>query len=410
MKHNTIKKLLPFYYFLVCIFGLTQLYAESVINSNVIPSREPVYIQMQRTADYNGQESSIHPVWYGMNKQKKMSKKEKIDLFRTICNQMGVTENSKIPKKDSSFCRIVTYNVHFWRNPYGGWGKKNSIDFYRMFHIIYRLQPDILILQEVGGAQQDMALEFDAECKKQGYHYTACCSTSEHGPEAPGHLYNCIISKYPFKDNPIKKQFTVNPDPSIKTQNSEQRCFVGTQIQLPNNKIVSVYGTHFEVRPIISKNGQKQQSFTPENARKAQLEELLKFIKDNDKNENIIIGADFNGFRKQDLQAYSISNRSLWTIFEQNWKDLLNEMGIPANLFHLADKEPPSFALDYIASQGYRESFAVSGFNPPQFTTWTGTRIDFLFLSPSWNLPLEGSYVFYNWASDHIPVIMDIKL
>ena len=45
------------------------------------------------------QEFSIHPVWYFTNTKQALGRKEKVDKFRTICNQLGNTENPKIPAK-----------------------------------------------------------------------------------------------------------------------------------------------------------------------------------------------------------------------------------------------------------------------------------------------------------------------
>jgi len=375
------------------------------------PAKSVIPYAMPTPTMVQFQEFSIHPVWYSTNAKQALTKQEKVTKFRTISDQLGATENSKIPAKTANICRVATYNVHFWRNPFDKWGKKDKNDFDEIVKVIAKINADILILQEVAGGIQSWKDEFDRVSKEMGYGQIACCSTSEKGIDAPGNLYNCILSKYPFAKPAIKKQFLTNPDISSKDQNPEQRCFVGAVIQLPNNKLVSVYGTHLEVRPIITRNAQgEKRELTPENARKAQLQELIEYINNNDKNDNIIIGADFNGFRKQDLQQYQIGTKTLWSILQENWSDILKVSDIPQNLSSLVDPQPTSLALDYLADQRYRDSFAVGGFQPPQFTTWTGTRIDFLFLSSSWNLPIKGSYVFYNWASDHIPVIMDIGI
>src|SRR4029078_1034715 len=107
---------------------------------------------------------------------------------------------------------------------------------------------------------------------------------------------------------------------------------------------------------------------------------------------------------------FNIAGTTLWTLMEKDWPNILKETAHDAKgLEHLMDKTPTTMALDYVASEGYKDSFTRGGFAAPQFSVWTGTLIDFLFLSPKWNLGISGSYVFYNWASDHIPVIMDIK-
>lgn len=392
------------------ILGILFLSIPSIAFSVTAPQHKNKKNNQQSHAFKNNndlQESSIHPVWYTLNSGVTVQRKGMTDKYRAIANQMGAIENPKIPKKMPNICRVATYNVHFWRNPYGVWGKKDTNDFHRMMHVIRRISPDILILQEVGGLAQDMSSEFDRIMKEMGYAHMVCCSTSPDGVDAPGMLYNCIISKYPFAKPPVKKQYATNPDVTVKWQHPEQRCFVNTLIQLPNNKKISVYGTHLEVRPILLNN---KNARSPETVRKMQLQELLQFIKDNDTNDNIIIGADFNGFRKQDLEKYEISNRSLWNILQTQWSAILKQMDAPRNLRSFLDQQPSSLALDYLADQNYSDSFAKSGFTPPQFTTWTGTRVDFLFLNPIWNLPVKGSYVFYDWSSDHIPVIMDVSI
>ena len=70
------------------------------------------------------QETSIHPVWYFTNSGVQLKRAEKTTKYRTITDQLGGTENSKIPQKTNNLVRVATYNVHFWRNPYGGWDKK----------------------------------------------------------------------------------------------------------------------------------------------------------------------------------------------------------------------------------------------------------------------------------------------
>lgn len=366
------------------------------------------------------QETSIHPVWYSTNAGKQVDRDGKITKYRTVCNQLGGSENPKVPGlkfkdvpvKGKNFVRVATYNVHFWRNPFGDWWKsshpKDDHDVWMMLWAIEMVNADILILQEVGGKENAKWNVIDPEFTKMGYKYGVCASTSQQGVDKDGDLYNCIYSKLPFVGEPIRKQYATNPDLKI-AQNHEQRCFVGARIQLPNNKQISVYGTHLEVRPIMAKSPDgKGRGLTPDTARKEQIQELLEYIKTNETNDNVVIGADFNTFRKQDLLDYKIGTRTLWDILEKDWANILKVSDIPEGMGHLADKTPTTMALDYVASQGYKDSFTRGGFTLPQFSVWSGTLIDFLFLSPKWNLGLKGGYAFYSWVSDHIPLIMDI--
>lgn len=378
----------------------------------ILLSLAAISIHNLHSMNAQSQESSIHPIWYFRNSGK-MQKPSMKTQYRTITDQLGATENAKIPQKAANTMRIATYNVHFWTNPFGSWGQGVSDeDLKKIMEVIKTVNADVLILQEVGGNEQAAWNKIKPEFEKMGYKSTACASISPNGVYKDGNLYNCIYSKYPFVKT-IEKQYATNP--MLNSANPEQRCFVGAHIQLPNNKQISVYGTHLEVRPIMAKSADgKGRGLTPDAARKEQMQELLEYIKNNDTNPNVIIGADFNTFRKQDLIAHTINSTTLWSILEKSWPTILKDTAkeVPQGLGNLVDKTPGAAvaALDYIASQGYKDSFMVSKFTSPQFTTWTGTMIDFLFLSPTWNLGVKGGYVFYSWASDHIPVIMDIDL
>lgn len=368
------------------------------------------------------QETSIHPAWYFINSGEKLEGSDKKTKYRTICDQLGGTENAKIPLKAQNIVRVATYNVHFWRSPYGNFGTRDlpgytNYEVDKIIEVIKAVDADILILQEVGGGVQEkwgsIKKMLEGEYK---YRSVACASVSDKGVYKEGNLYNCIYSKIPFDGKTIEKQYATNPDLNLAMykpgrDNNEQRSFVGARFKLPNNKQISVYGTHLEVRPIMAKSPDgKGRALTSDAVRKEQMEELLEYIKDNDTNDNIIIGADFNTFRKQDLLDYNIAGKTLWSIMEKDWGNILQETSkdVPSSLKQFVDKAPVTMALDYVASQGYRDSFTRGGFTAPQFSVWTGTLIDFLFLSPKWNLGINGGYAFYSWASDHIPVIMDI--
>lgn len=56
--------------------------------------------------------------------------------------------------------------------------------------------------------------------------------------------------------------------------------------------------------------------------------------------------------------------------------------------------------------QSFCDSFMTLGIQPPSSTHWTGTRIDFTFLTS--NLYALRSYVYHTKLSDHLPVITDV--
>jgi len=126
-----------------------------------------------------------------------------------------------------------------------------------------------------------------------------------------------------------------------------------TQVRLPNRRTITMYGTHLEVSGT-------------EEIRGKQVQEILKIVKLFN-NNNVMIAADFNTVRENS-------------------------------------------PIKILQKAGFKDCFTYLGWQHPTYTSWTGKEIDFIFLSPKWNLPLAGCYVYYDAASDHLPIIMDIKL
>jgi endonuclease/exonuclease/phosphatase family metal-dependent hydrolase len=379
-----------------------QLERANIIAGHLIDNQSTTTTVPMPAQHERGDQEIMHPIWHTYAAGKTTSKKEMLDQYTTLCKQLAATHNPKIPAKSADICRIATYNVHFWKSPYGSGLLQNSNDFNAIINTISQVNADVLILQEVRyGIAHTVAENI---FKKMGYQYIAQASNSPAGVDKPGFLYNCILSKYPIKDL-FRKQYVMNPDVKIR-QNPEQRSFAHATVQLPNNKTVSVYGTHLEVRPIIVRDAAgNTHSYSPETVRKTQLQELTQYIREHDTNNNIIIGADFNNFRCQDLQC-KIGDKTLLEILQKVWPNVIKTMKNPKN----QEQAPTSESLDYLVQEKWIDSFEKTGSPAPSFTTWSGIRVDFLFLNPTWNFPLKGSSVFYDSSSDHIPVIMDIDL
>ena len=61
-----------------------------------------------------------------------------------------------------------------------------------------------------------------------------------------------------------------------------------------------------------------------------------------------------------------------------------------------------------LKNASWQISFSKVQKENPKYTGWLGRTIDFLYLSPNWNLPIAGTYIYHNASSDHIPVILDL--
>jgi len=243
-----------------------------------------------------------------------------------------------------------------------------------ILNVIKNLDADILILQEATIESLEEDLE---QLKDFGYAYHASESTGDF-------LANVICSKYPIIET-ATKAFDTNPD----DKDEEQRCFVRTVIQLPNNNQVSVYATHLEVRDIEV----NEQEIDSETARVEQIKELLAYANKHDCMGNVVIGLDSNSIRQQDLQEV-VGGKRLWDLYVERMEKI---------------EQPTAHrTLQAFPKNGYQECFDRASLLPPKFTSQQGTRIDFLFLSPRWALPIKRCGTFYSAASDHIPVFMDI--
>ncbi len=93
------------------------------------------------------QETSIHPVWYFINAGIQLDRVAKTTKYRTVSDQLGGTENTKIPQKASNIIRVATYNVHFWRSPYSNFSTKDESGYvnYEVDKIIAVIKAVMLI-------------------------------------------------------------------------------------------------------------------------------------------------------------------------------------------------------------------------------------------------------------------------
>lgn len=156
---------------------------------------------------------------------------------------------------------------------------------------------------------------------------------------------NMIVSKLPFTATSIKKNFSY--------EGHHPRSFVKIELDLSKygKKNLVIYGTHFD-----DQTGK---------ARLLEAQELVDLVRKYDQGKNVIIGADFN--------------------------------------------EQTGVAIKYLASQGFMNSFDLAGIDQPKFTQWSKKVTDgFYMQKKDLNVWIDGSYLSYTAASNHVPVIVDI--
>lgn len=161
---------------------------------------------------------------------------------------------------------------------------------------------------------------------------------------------NMILSKLPLK-HIVKRNFK-----KIIIDNHSiwhTRAFIKVELDLScyGKKNLVIYGTHFAVES--------------NELRFAEAQELIELIEKYDHDKNVIIGADFNATRN--------------------------------------DKP-----VQYLENRGFVNSFVRANIEPG-FTHWSGKVIDFLY-GKYIDLSTNGSFIYYDGASDHLPIITDINI
>ncbi len=305
-------------------------------------------------------------IWQSSAKGSALNRYDKVYAFVNDCRRLE-KENNKVPPHtpNNKTVRIATYNVHSWTDPFG-----NS-NLEAIMQVIRSINADIIVLEEVLDVTNKLKIFFN----DLGYTYQKFCLATHMGYVPFG---NMILSKYP--SNFSEKIFEIDK----KAYGREKRCYIEASIELPNKNIITVYGTHLDVFDAT------------EAVRLAQINEIIPLASSK---PNSLITGDFNAVRKKDY-LYEINGKTVWDLLDKDNK----ERNQPKTVF-----TTPTAVFDALEQAGFVDSFAQASLKAPKFTVWSGTMVDFILLK-NWNLPVKGSYVYYNAASDHIPVIMDIQL
>jgi len=341
----------------------------------------PLYaiIQLQSITPASG--------WYEYSKTNVPTKKDWINNFISDCAKLK-SQNERIPshKTNNTTIRIASYNIHFWCKPdvspfnyatgenrHTAQDIKNNFD--TIISVLKCINADIICLQEVLMFNTSLIEE---TLKRLGY--THVCFFREADWLDPFGIL--IASKYPFFETPQGKTFEI--DTEAGSHPLEKHCFLKVPITLPNNKKATIYTSHFDC------------SDDSEKIRYEEVGEIIKDIELNSITDNYIICGDFNAVRAQDFQ-YSITEYTAWDLLNN---DNMNRTKMPTQ----------TKALDLLETHKFQDCFNKAKIAMPRFSVWNGTVVDFIFLNQYWNLPIEGCYFYYTPASDHLPVILDVKI
>jgi len=273
--------------------------------------------------------------------------------------------SSKSCDKSPGTMRIMSYNIHSMRDVYGN---DSESRLYQYFNI---MKPDLIAVQEVGRRRwNNLSNHLKNNCGLQEqigwYRRWLWCvgnlMAARVGPKiiasAAQNFSNVLDRGYVRMELPVRLSST------------------NSTVQLV------AYGTHLSVEGPDS------------GSRSQQIEHLLKLAeKDVKENKQVIIMGDFNAVSRDNYD-------------DTQWKTIQTMYAARPAKQRIALQ---STVLETLKTAGFVDCFAKQRLTAPLWTTWNGTRVDWIQVSENWNIPIKNCFAAYTTSSDHLPIIMDIE-
>lgn len=285
-----------------------------------------------------------------MSKSKVIHKKE-YEHFNYIHDPAKPVQD-----KGNKSCRIMTYNVHGFRDL----NDKNK--YSEIIATIKAINPDILILEEI-----------------RLYPFADLCTKSQLRSDLIKlELYfsgfsecgiNGVFSRFPF----TAKEIDLGRDSIRHVSRNALVCTFTKNDILSDNLIV--VGTHLDV---FDESGKQRIS---------QIKKIMNMLSDeltDEVNTKIIVAGDFNSLRKNDYT-------------EKEWK-YLTELDKKRKIITIQDVAP------IIENAGFIESSSQCQ-TPIKMSVWAGRRVDYIFGK---NVNFIQTSTYTVTYSDHYPVYADI--
>lgn len=292
----------------------------------------------------------------------------------------NLKKNEAIPKINPTYLRLATYNIHYFTDVSD---TKNTYD--NILSDIQNIDADVIILQEILIGGNDIIINpsitlnlsnLYSDLTSIGYKKKIFCnSTMSWYQAAYGNMMlindristKCVSKLCNELDElnyTFDKAVTTTTVSGSHQGTAETRCYI--YINIINNGITyHIIGTHLDVASETTRLEQITKIITKYNS-----------LRDVPNNIIIIMG-DFNTFNMEDYKQ---------TEFETS--EYTRENGLVYN---------------YLKGLGYLDLTSTS---TPLVTAWGMTRVDLIFSSHSVNFD---PHIYYTKASDHLPVIVDIK-
>ena len=302
-----------------------------------------------------------------------MESKDKQSIIKKKYDFKNIFQKkNKIEVKKINNIRISTYNIHYWTDVY----EKPSLT--KILEDIKYINSDVLFLQEVVfGIKYELhgktvnTEKIINKLESLGY-FIIFCNTL---PTWFGGIYGnmmCIKNRYKNIIDNTNYTFEKSIKSCIVSGNKEgtkeTRCYI--KLEFLDFVII---GVHLDVCSEIE--------------RKKQIKMIIKLL-DNKKykNKKLIILGDFN---TTDIRQYSdniIKNEILNYVFNNNRYQMNNGL------------------IKLIKNNNFKSSTESLNINN---TCWSGIQTDYIFIK---GVSTFKPQIYYTNNSDHLPLIIDIKL
>jgi len=274
-------------------------------------------------------------------------------------NDVTNAAHASLPEIGSHTIRVASYNVHFWTDV---WERMN---FLSVSETISALGAHLVGLQEVlasatGRADSNGWSIPDVFSSFVGYRASFYPASKVQARNNTS-FGNALLSQTLV---PV-----VNRGGLLLTGTTENRNMLYSEVLLPTGEVLSVGVVHLDVNDATGAT------------RKRQIHSVLQYLDDYAKGKPTILMGDFNCMKREDYTDAQIA-----------WLERNSNAG--------ADFESIQGVLD----AGFEDLFAGT-----TYTVWTGRRVDYIF-TRNCSFDVVGKYVIPSGASDHFPLVVDLRL
>jgi len=154
------------------------------------------------------------------------------------------------------------------------------------------------------------------------------------------------------------------------------------------NSTIVIYGTHLDVTD------------ASEATRLEQIQTILERAnKDTQQDKQVIIMGDMNAIDPEDYRYFVSDSDQYEQQQALTYVDAAHEAYFSV--------KPANLVSQQMKNAGFQDCFEFSKQQRPLWTTWTGTRVDRIYVSKNWQHKIQ-CYPYVSGISDHLPLIMDI--